>query len=224
MLSIYVLGGLKLLPAFQAIFTYLTSMKSNISAYDNIRQNLIDCKEEEINESILKKDTEILIEMDLKTFDPKIMDMLRKETELRNEYTQLVGGAQIEFDGKTYNLAGLGPFHTDQDRDLRKRSYHARFQWFEENADQFDRNQLIRFVENSLCPIADQNNITSSNNISHRRSSLIPDLKPGFDASSILKDLRKYEIESNTSITKENKMKNKINEELHSFDSLLTLL
>ena len=79
-----------------------------------------------------------MIEMDLKTFDPKIMDMLRKETELRNEYTQLVGGAQIEFDGKTYNLAGLGPFHTDQDRDLRKRSYHARFQWFEENADQFD--------------------------------------------------------------------------------------
>ena len=79
-----------------------------------------------------------MIEMDLKTFDPKIMDMLRKETELRNEYTQLVGGAQIEFDGKTYNLAGLGPFHTDQDRDLRKRSYHARFQWFAENADQFD--------------------------------------------------------------------------------------
>jgi len=71
-----------------------------------------------------------MIEMDLKTFDPK--------TELRNEYTQLVGGAQIEFDGKTYNLAGLGPFHTDQDRDLRKRSYHARFQWFAENADQFD--------------------------------------------------------------------------------------
>ena len=65
-LSIYVLGGLKLLPAFQAIFTYLTSMKSNISAYDNIRQNMIDCKEEEINESILKKDTEISIEMDLK--------------------------------------------------------------------------------------------------------------------------------------------------------------
>jgi len=79
-----------------------------------------------------------MIEMDLKTFDPKIMDMLRKETELRNEYTQLVGGAQIEFDGKTYNLAGLGPFHTDQDRDLRKRSYHARFQWFAENAVQFD--------------------------------------------------------------------------------------
>ncbi len=78
------------------------------------------------------------IEMELKTFDPKIMDMLRKETYLINKYTKLTAGATIEFDGKNYNLAGLGPFHTHEDRDLRKRSYAARFQWFEENADQFD--------------------------------------------------------------------------------------
>ncbi len=78
------------------------------------------------------------IEMELKTFDPKIMDMLRKETDLRNKYTKLTAGAKIEFDGKSYNLAGLGPFHTHADRDLRKRSFAARFQWFEENADQFD--------------------------------------------------------------------------------------
>ena len=78
------------------------------------------------------------IEMDLKTFDPNIMNMLRKETDLRNEYTKLTAGAKIEFDGKSYNLAGLGPFHTHEDRDLRKRSYAARFQWFEENADEFD--------------------------------------------------------------------------------------
>lgn len=79
-----------------------------------------------------------MIEMDLKTFDPKIMDMLRKETELRNQYTQLIGGAKIEFDGKTYNLAGLGPFLSDADRDIRKRACQARFGWFEKNAEQFD--------------------------------------------------------------------------------------
>jgi len=79
-----------------------------------------------------------MIEMDLKTFDPKIMDMLRKETELRNEYTQLIGGAQIEFDGQTYNLAGLGPFLSDADRGIRKRACEARFGWFEKNAEQFD--------------------------------------------------------------------------------------
>ena len=79
------------------------------------------------------------IEMDLKTFDPKIKEMLRQETDLRNEYTKMIGGAKIEFDGETYNLAGLAPFHLDKDRDVRKRSYAARFGWFEENADAFDQ-------------------------------------------------------------------------------------
>ena len=41
------------------------------------------------------------IEMDLKTFDPKIKEMLRQETELRNEYTKMIGGAKIEFDNET---------------------------------------------------------------------------------------------------------------------------
>ena len=79
------------------------------------------------------------IEMDLKTFDPKIKEMLRQETDLRNEYTKIIGGAKIEFDGETYNLAGLAPSHLDKDRDVRKRSYAARFGWFEENADAFDQ-------------------------------------------------------------------------------------
>ncbi len=78
------------------------------------------------------------IEMGLKTFDPKIKDMLKQETDLRNEYTTLTAGAKIEFEGKNYNLAGLGPFHSDQDRDVRKRSYEARFNWFSENADALD--------------------------------------------------------------------------------------
>ena len=79
------------------------------------------------------------IEMGLKTFDPQIKDMLKQETELRNEYTTLTAGAKIQFEGKNYNLAGLGPFHSDQDRDVRKRSYEARFNWFSENADALDQ-------------------------------------------------------------------------------------
>ena len=79
------------------------------------------------------------IEMDLKTFDPKIKDMLRQETDLRNEYTKMIGGAKIDFEGKTYNLAGLAPFHLDKDRNIRKRSYSARFGWFENNALAFDQ-------------------------------------------------------------------------------------
>ena len=78
------------------------------------------------------------IETSLKTFDPKIKDMLKEEIDLRNEYTKLTGGAKIDFDGKQYNLAGLGPFHSDMDRNVRKGSYEARFNWFSDNSEELD--------------------------------------------------------------------------------------
>ena len=78
------------------------------------------------------------IETSLKTFDPKIKGMLKKETDLRNEYTKLTAGAKINYEGKEYNLAGLGPYHSDEDRDVRKKSLEARYNWFSENADALD--------------------------------------------------------------------------------------
>ena len=78
------------------------------------------------------------IETSLKTFDPKIKDMLKEEIDLRNEYTKLTAGAKIDFDGKQYNLAGLGPFHSDMDRNVRKGSYEARFNWFSDNSEELD--------------------------------------------------------------------------------------
>ena len=117
--------------------------------YDKIgpeMQEIHNTLDQAVNQSKFKNDLAKLwgdtflkqIEMDLNTFDPKIMDMLREETELRNQYTQKIGGAQIKFDGETYNLAGLGPFHKDKNRDIRKRSFAARFSWFEENEEFFD--------------------------------------------------------------------------------------
>ena len=73
------------------------------------------------------------IEMSLKTFDPKIKDLLQKEIELKNEYTKVTAGAKINYKGKEYNLAGLGPFHSNTNRDTRKSSYEARFKWFKDN-------------------------------------------------------------------------------------------
>ena len=72
------------------------------------------------------------IEVSLKTFDPKIKEMLREEIKLKNDYTTLTASAKINFEGKDYNLAGLGPFHSDVNRSVRKKSYEARFEWFNE--------------------------------------------------------------------------------------------
>ena len=78
------------------------------------------------------------IETSLKTFDPKIKEMLKEETKLRNEYTKLTAGAKITYEGKEYNLAGLGPFHSNEDRTIRKASYEARFNWFSDNSEALD--------------------------------------------------------------------------------------
>ena len=78
------------------------------------------------------------IETSLKTFDPKIKEMLKEETDLRNEYTKLTAGAKITYKGKEYNLAGLGPFHSNEDRNVRKASIEARFHWFSENSEALD--------------------------------------------------------------------------------------
>ena len=78
------------------------------------------------------------IEINLKTFDPKIKDLLKQEIDLKNEYTKLTAGAKISYEGKEYNLAGLGPFHSDVNRNIRKKSYEARYGWFRNNENELD--------------------------------------------------------------------------------------
>ena len=79
-----------------------------------------------------------LLEMRIKAFDPKIVSLLKRQNELINEHTALLAGAEIEFDGKTLNLAGLGPYMQDLDRDVRKKAWRAKNDFFKENSEQMD--------------------------------------------------------------------------------------
>ena len=74
----------------------------------------------------------------MKSFDPKIKELVEEENKVMNEYTKLIAGAEINFQGKTYNLAGMGPFHQDKDRNIRKTSVEAVFDFFEKNAEELD--------------------------------------------------------------------------------------
>ncbi len=77
-------------------------------------------------------------ELEMKSFDPKIKELVEEENKVMNEYTKLIAGAVIEFQDKTYNLAGMGPFHQDKDRNIRKTSIEAVFDFFEKNAEELD--------------------------------------------------------------------------------------
>ena len=128
---------------------YNEKAKAEKDYYDSIGPDMEECFnsfEKVLDNSIFKNELADKwgikylkdVETSLKTFDPKIKEMLKRETDLRNEYTKLTAGAKIEFDGKEYNLAGLGPFHSDKSRDVRKRSYEARFNWFSQNSESLD--------------------------------------------------------------------------------------
>ena len=79
-----------------------------------------------------------LISMELKSFDPKLVDLMKKENELSNEYRSLLAGAEIKYKGKTLNLAGLSPFMQDTSRETRKEAYQLLDGFFKENEEKLD--------------------------------------------------------------------------------------
>ena len=71
-----------------------------------------------------------LIDMELKSFDARIVDLLKKENELINRYNTLKASAAINFNGNIVNLTGLVPFKQDLNRDVRKKAFKASNDFF----------------------------------------------------------------------------------------------
>ncbi len=74
-----------------------------------------------------------MYENNQKTFDPKIIPELIEENKLTSKYDEIMGGAQIEFRGETYNLSQLGKFTTSADRETRKEASIAMDKWIGEH-------------------------------------------------------------------------------------------
>lgn len=87
-----------------------------------------------------------LADASIKSFSPEIIPLLQKENKLSSDYSKLVASAQVEFDGKTLTLAQLGPYAESTDREVRKKATDARFEFFQENAEKFDKiyDELVK--------------------------------------------------------------------------------
>ena len=87
-----------------------------------------------------------LWQTDITTFDPAIAPALKEESRLRARYTELLAGAQIELNGQSLNLAGLGPFAEHPDRAIRHAAEAARWTFFERHGDELDSlfDQLVQ--------------------------------------------------------------------------------
>ena len=87
-----------------------------------------------------------LWQTDVTIFHPSIAGDLEQEAKLYASYTELLASAKIELDGKTLNLAGLGPYNEDLRRETRHDAQAARWGFFEQNAREFDRiyDELVK--------------------------------------------------------------------------------
>lgn len=85
-------------------------------------------------------------EVTLRTFSPDIIEDLQKENELRTDYSKLLASAKIFFDGEEKNLQGLIPYMESTDRDMRKAANEAKWKFFADNEEEFDRlyDELVK--------------------------------------------------------------------------------
>ena len=79
-----------------------------------------------------------LISMELKSFDSKLVKLMKEENELRNNYRSLLAGAEIEYKDETLNLTGLSPYMQDTDRKTRKEAYTLMNDFFKKNEQELD--------------------------------------------------------------------------------------
>ncbi|MBM7562964.1 M3 family oligoendopeptidase [Fusibacter tunisiensis] len=79
-----------------------------------------------------------LIDVNLKTFKPEIMEDLKQENALASKYTKLRASAKIQFDGEERNLAQMGPYYESKDPDVRKAAQEAVSAFFVEKEAEFD--------------------------------------------------------------------------------------
>ena len=78
------------------------------------------------------------LEIAVRAFDPKIMDLMQEENKLQSEYQKLYASAAVEWEGETIPLPKLGPYKQSPDRAVRRAAYEAEGKWFDAHQEELD--------------------------------------------------------------------------------------
>lgn len=80
-----------------------------------------------------------IADLQIKTFQPSILTALQEENKLASEYVKIKASAQIDFQGKTYNLSSIQPLEIDEDRSVRKAAAEAKWTFFAGHSAEVER-------------------------------------------------------------------------------------
>ncbi|MEL6496425.1 MAG: M3 family oligoendopeptidase [Cyanobacteria bacterium J06623_7] len=133
--------------AYQSAQEYSDRLQPKLTALEiAMKQRLLDSEHRSELESILGQQAFSLWSADVTTFEPAIESDLVTESALINQYVQLLASAEIEFQGKTVNLAGIRQYTEASDRQTRHDAEQARWNFFSQNQAQLDNiyDQLVK--------------------------------------------------------------------------------
>lgn len=80
-----------------------------------------------------------LAEMSLRTFSKEIMEDLVQENRLSTEYMKIKAMAQLDVDGKTYNLSNITALEEDANRSLRKKATDTKWRFYADHQDEMEK-------------------------------------------------------------------------------------
>ncbi len=78
------------------------------------------------------------MEISQKAMDEKLIPLMQEENALTQQYSKLIAGAKIDFDGKELNLSLLRPYLESPDREVRAAAWQKQTEFFEANEAQLD--------------------------------------------------------------------------------------
>ena len=124
---------------YQSAQEYSDRLQPQLTALEiALKQRLLDSSDRPELESILGQQAFALWSADVTTFEPVIEQDLVRESELINQYVQLLASAEIEFQGQTVNLSGIRKYAEDSDRQTRYEAEKARWNFFSQNQAKLD--------------------------------------------------------------------------------------
>ena len=87
-----------------------------------------------------------IADMQLRVFKPEIINDLITENKLSTEYQELIASALINFDGADRTIAEMVPYLRSTDRNVRQEASTARWNFFVDNENAFDRifDELVK--------------------------------------------------------------------------------
>ncbi len=136
-----------------------------------------------------------LLECFDKSFDEKAVPLFQEENRLTSKYEKLKAGAEISFNGETYNLSTISPLTESLDRDIRKGASDAVLKFYEEHEKEFDNiyDELVK-LRTRIAKELGYSTYTELGYLRMQRLDYDAEMVAGY-REQILKDLVPYTVE-----------------------------